>query len=82
MGAYSSRIEKLRGNKPASQIRADKCHRSKLRGIERKKEKEEEIQNRLDHWRSLSFEQQLKELDKRPGKSKKQREKIASLITV
>ncbi len=76
MGMHSEKLEKARGNKPQSQIRADKCARSKERNIQRRERVGAEIQERLDFWRSLSPEAQLKELDKRPGNSKKQRTKI------
>lgn len=80
MGAYADRLAKVRGNKLASQIRAEKCSRSKERNERLSEQKQEEIQKRLEFWRSLSHKEQLKELDKRPGKSEKQRLKIALRI--
>lgn len=80
MGAYADKLVKSRGDKSATQIRADKCQRSKMRNEERNKQKQKEIQERLDYWRSLSLQEQLKELDKRPGNSTKQREKILAKI--
>ena len=42
--------------------------------------KQVEATERNNVWRNLSFKEQLKELDKRPGKSEKQRLKIALRI--
>lgn len=80
MGVYADKLVKSRGDKPSTQIRADKCQRSKMRNEERSEQKQEEIQERLDYWRSLSLQEQLKELDKRPGNSIKQRQKILAKI--
>lgn len=76
MGMYSEKLAKSREGRPATQIREEKCTRSKERSVQRKKDKGPIIKERLDYWRSLSPIDQLKELDKRPGKSTKQRIRI------
>lgn len=42
--------------------------------------KRREAAERLNDWSKLSFEQQLKALDSRPGESKRQRERLVLLI--
>lgn len=80
MGVYADNLVKSRGDKSATQIREDKCSRSKERNVQRRNNKAPQIQERLDYWRSLSLQEQLKELDKRPGNSTKQRQKILAKI--
>ena len=45
-----------------------------------KEQRKREGAERLAAWQKLTPQQQLKELDKRPGESKKQRERLMSLI--
>lgn len=80
MGVYSEKLAKSREGRPATQIREEKCARSKERNNQRKKDKGPIIQERLDYWRSLSLKEQLDELDKRPGNSVKQKGKIKRLL--
>ena len=45
-----------------------------------KQEKRELAEEMLKHWRSLTPQQQLKELNKRPGKCEKQKARIMKKI--
>lgn len=46
----------------------------------KREQKRQEAEQRIKDWRALSYADQLKELDKRPGKSEKQRAKIWAKI--
>lgn len=45
----------------------------------RKRERKEQASQRQENWSKLSIEQKLKELDFRPGESKKERAKLKEL---
>lgn len=45
---------------------------------DRAETKRQEAKERLEYWQSLSSADQLKKLDKRPGESRRQRERIAA----
>jgi hypothetical protein len=79
-------IEKMREARKASpeQIRKEKYQRTKARNAERARERQVVIDERLNHWRSLTPQQQLTELDRRLGKgigAKKQRARIAEQLS-
>jgi hypothetical protein len=76
---HKKNIEDRRKLSPQD-IRKNKCERTKLRNATRKVENMEVQQRRLNQWRSLSLDQQLTALAKRPGQSKKQRERIHAAI--
>ena len=46
----------------------------------KREQKRQEAEQRNKDWQALSYADQLKELDKRPGKSEKQRAKIWAKI--
>jgi hypothetical protein len=46
----------------------------------KREQKRQEAEQRNTNWNSMSYSDQLKELDKRPGKSEKQRAKIWAKI--
>lgn len=77
---HKAKVEALNARLTPTEIRANKCAKSHARNEERKQKGQETIKARLTRWRKLSFEEQLTELDKRPGKSTKQRQKIQERI--
>ena len=64
-------IGKLKGKRGAH-----KNAKSKARGLNRRKEAREAAEARNEKWAKLSTKEKLASLDKRPGKSKKQRIKL------
>ena len=67
----------------ATQIRQNKCERSKLRNSAAKAERQEKNNERLQYWRQLSPQEQLTKLDERLGVNQgasKQRKKIHAVI--
>ncbi len=64
----------------AEQIRRNKNEKCKQRGLTRKEENKAKTEAMWSVWRSLNPKQQLEELNRRPGKSEKQRKRISEKI--
>lgn len=60
--------------------RKAKCQSVKLRNEERKAERIAKSKERSEAWQSLTIEQRLAELDKRPGNCAKQRAKLMAQL--
>ena len=79
---YSDNITKQRGNISPSQIRANKCQRSKSRNENRQAIKRDAAVLRKADYDSLTVAEKLALLDARLGKNvgaKRQREKLTKL---
>lgn len=63
-------------------VRANKCRRSAERNLKRIAIKRQEADERNEAWKSLSYDEQLKILRARPGKSAKQTEKIRTRSSI
>lgn len=77
MGAYEERISKTRTLSP-QQIREAKNRRAHERNVARKQTRRETAEERQKARNKLSVVEQLKRLDRRPGKSKRERGRLAA----
>lgn len=83
MGKYADKLAASRKHMSAEAIRREKCERSKARNATRRAERRAKAEEIVAGWQSLSYEDQLKTLDRRFGKgvgATKQRAKIAKRI--
>lgn len=78
-GAKIAAEHKQRKLTPA-QIRRAKCERTKARNGRRREERIEQAAKIAENWTNKTPEQQLAELDKRPGFCLKQRVRIAGAM--
>lgn len=83
MGKYADKIVASRKHMSAEAIRRNKCEKTKARNATRREERRVKAEERIEGWRSQTFEEQLATLDRRLGKgvgAKKQRARIAKQI--
>ena len=80
MGKYADSANSKNRNLSASQIRANKCARSKQRNETRREERRKEAEERNKSWTKLSTKEKLASLDSRRGKSVKQRKRILEAV--